>query len=125
MGAKLCPCCSGKMYKDCCEPFLEKMSLPSTAEELMRSRYTAYTLKDEDYLLRTWAEETQPRIVEFERAIHWIGLKVLETNKLEDDSYTVRFIAKYKLNGKAFRLEENSLFNRVQSRWYYIKGVNE
>lgn len=48
-----CPCCSEKPFSECCEPFISGEQLPQTPEELMRSRYTAYTLVDVEYLIKT------------------------------------------------------------------------
>ena len=51
----LCPCGSNKPYPDCCAPYLANNATARDAEALMRSRYTAYTLLREDYLLATWS----------------------------------------------------------------------
>ena len=40
--AMKCPCSSGKEFAECCEPILTQAKKAATAEELMRSRYTAY-----------------------------------------------------------------------------------
>src|SRR5687767_1109085 len=60
-----CPC-GGPSLATCCGPYLDGTALPPTAEALMRSRYTAYTLKNEPYLLATWHPSTRPatRIVD-------------------------------------------------------------
>ena len=48
-----CPCCSGKLYDECCEPFHSKKEFPKTAEELMRSRYAAFAIPNGEYLWQT------------------------------------------------------------------------
>ena len=48
-----CPCGSKKNYADCCQPFIELKKIPETPEQLMRSRYTAYTQANMDYIVRT------------------------------------------------------------------------
>ncbi len=48
-----CPCCSGKLYEECCEPFHSKKEFPKTAEELMRSRYAAFAIPNGEYLWQT------------------------------------------------------------------------
>lgn len=48
-----CACGSNKKYIDCCGHYLDEVEVASNAEVLMRSRYTAYTLGREDYLLAT------------------------------------------------------------------------
>ena len=49
---KQCPCSSQKEMADCCLPYIRTYSAP-TAEALMRSRYTAFTLHEADYLFQT------------------------------------------------------------------------
>lgn len=51
--SRLCPCKSNISYSDCCEPYHNSTKLPSTAEQLMRSRYSAYALKLINYLIET------------------------------------------------------------------------
>ena len=53
---KLCPCGTGQSYVDCCGALHSGARTAATAEQLMRSRYSAFAVSDEDYLLRTWAE---------------------------------------------------------------------
>jgi SEC-C motif domain protein len=53
MKIQTCPCCSQKLFSECCEPFIIGLKNPSTALALMRSRYTAYVLHDADYLIKT------------------------------------------------------------------------
>ncbi len=53
-----CLCQSGLSYGQCCGRFLKAAdkndtSVPQTAEQLMRSRYTAYVLGNSLYLLNT------------------------------------------------------------------------
>lgn len=55
-----CPCGSGTSYSDCCQPFHTKAKNAPTAELLMRSRYSAFVLGNEEYLLYSWAPETAP-----------------------------------------------------------------
>ena len=49
----LCPCCSSKNYGDCCNLFLGSSTSAPTAEQLMRSRYTAFVLEKALYLVET------------------------------------------------------------------------
>jgi len=117
-----CPCGSGKPFADCCEPFLRGNALPPTAEALMRSRYTAYTLMDEPYLLATWHPSTRPATLDLNVSDQpqWIGLDV-KRHEVEDESHArVEFVARYKVNGKAHRLIEVSRFVREEGRWFYV-----
>ena len=59
-GADPCPCGSGRTYAQCCEPLHDGAPAP-TAQALMRSRYTAFVVGDEDYLFRTWHRAPAPR----------------------------------------------------------------
>ena len=91
----------------------------------MRSRYTAYTLNHEDYLLATWHESTRPAQLDLGNdPVKWIGLKILDREQGQpgDNEGRIEFIARYKLNGKAHRLHENSRFVFEQGRWYYLDG---
>ncbi len=124
---KPCPCGSDKDFSRCCEPCLKGDIYAATAEQLMRSRYTAYVVGDESYLLSTWHSSTRPQQLhlESEPASQWIGLKVLASTSGEahDSDGRVEFIARYKINGKAHRLHENSRFVKERGRWFYIDGT--
>jgi SEC-C motif-containing protein len=120
----LCPCESGKPYQSCCEPNHLGLLAP-TAEALMRSRYTAYTLGLEDYLLQTWHPDTRPLTLNLseDQAIKWLGLQVKQVTSSETTA-TVNFVARYKIGGKAERLHELSQFVRIENAWYYLRGAD-
>ena len=90
----------------------------------MRARYAAYALGRTDYLLRTWHTDTRPLAAELETSPRpkWIGLSVKSHRVCGVDSATVEFVARYKLNGRAFMLHETSRFARVAGQWYYVDG---
>ncbi|MBL8498349.1 MAG: hypothetical protein JNK39_11055 [Nitrosomonas sp.] len=98
--------------------------MPDTAEILMRSRYTAYTLHREKYLLATWHPSTCPSSLELTQSPtpHWLGLTVKRHLQSDTDHAIVEFVARYKLNGKAHRLHEISRFIRENHAWRYIDG---
>lgn len=119
-----CPCGSGALYQDCCEPYHLSLAAPS-AEKLMRSRYSAYVLGLEEYLLDTWHPSTRPQYLNLANdRTKWLGLEVkrFEPN---DESAIVEFIARYKTNGKAEKLHETSRFKRIAQRWFYVDGEFE
>jgi SEC-C motif-containing protein len=120
----LCPCESGKHYHACCGIYHAGAAAP-TAETLMRSRYTAYVLGLEDYLLQTWHPDTRPDALHLNQdtAIKWIGLQVKHTETHELTA-TVHFTARYKVGGKAERLHELSQFVLLESRWFYLSGTD-
>src|SRR6478609_9865033 len=50
-----CYCGSGQTFENCCKPYIIGVNKPSSAETLMRSRYSAYVTSAIDYLLKTTA----------------------------------------------------------------------
>lgn len=119
-----CPCGSTKLFTACCAPYVEGNVPAPTAEALMRSRYTAYTLLREDYLLATWHTSTRPTSLELatDAATKWIGLEVKRHEQQDADHAIVEFVARYKVNGRAHRLHEVSRFVREDGRWFYVDG---
>jgi len=127
--AQACPCGSGLDYAGCCGRYLDDGGQPDTAEALMRSRYTAYCLAREHYLLDSWHPSTRPGRLNLadDRQAQWIGLKILDSGAggALDTEGTVEFVARHKRNGKAHRLHELSRFVRENGRWYYLDGKLE
>lgn len=116
-----------KKYIDCCGRHLDGGETARTAEALMRSRYTAYTLGREDYLLKTWHYSTRPASLELASEQHstrrkWLGLEVRRHEQLEPDRALVEFVARYRVDGRAHRLHETSRFMREAGQWFYIDG---
>ncbi len=89
----------------------------------MRSRYTAFTQKNEAYLLQSWHQSTRPKTLNLvdEKHIKWVGLKIVR-HKSEETSAIVEFIARFKLNGKAEKIHELSRFIKEGERWLYVDG---
>ncbi|MEM8767521.1 MAG: YchJ family metal-binding protein [Pseudomonadota bacterium] len=119
-----CPCGSGKLADDCCLPVIAGTRPAANPEALMRSRYTAYTLAETDYLLASWDTSTRPARLELDEAQRWLGLKILGTEGggTEDFEGTVEFVARYKLAGRGYRLHEISRFRRTPTGWRYLEG---
>lgn len=116
-----CPC-GGNDYAACCGRFIGAAEVPPTAAELMRSRYSAYTLGEEAYLQATWHATSRPAepIVQ-DNGVKWLGLSVL-AHQQDGDRATVEFVARYKQGGRAYRLHEISRFVREEGRWFYLDG---
>jgi len=95
----------------------------------MRSRYTAFSLGDEAYLLASWHPSTRPSKLSLSQQapLKWIGLKILNTQRggENDNDGTVEFVARYKVNGKAERLHELSQFRREQGIWFYLQAKTD
>lgn len=122
--ARACPCGSGHPLAVCCGPFIAGLGHAPTAEALMRSRYTAFTLNRATYLMNTWAPETRPEQVHLDHQTRWLGLDVREcvAGRPGDDQGTVEFVARSKRGGRARRLHERSRFRFQDGQWFYIDG---
>ncbi len=120
----LCPCDSGLTFRGCCQPYLRGELAAPSAEALMRSRYTAYVLEDASYLLATWHPATRPASLDFDQQPRqkWLGLNVKRQADIDNQHAMVEFVARYKMNGRAFRLHESSRFDLIDGRWYYRDG---
>jgi SEC-C motif-containing protein len=123
----LCPCGSGHLFIKCCKPFITGKALPKTAEQLMRSRYVAYTRANVDYIANTQIGSAAQGFDKIEtkqwaQSVKWLGLKVLKVvagTELEQAG-NVEFKASYKLNGKLQTITENSLFHKINDQWFYV-----
>ncbi|WP_109128783.1 YchJ family protein [Aggregatibacter segnis] len=120
-----CPCQSNKSYEDCCGRFHTHTQFPETAEQLMRSRYAAYVLKNMSYIVETtvpsqqgllnvqaiqaWAEETQ-----------WLGLQILNTESLTKIQSAVEFNAVFQGEEGEQVHHERSIFVKIDERWYFV-----
>jgi SEC-C motif-containing protein len=119
-----CPCGSGEAYAACCGRYHAGTPAPD-AERLMRSRYSAYVRGLEAYLLATWHPDTRPAALDLTASPrpHWLGLAVQAHAVADADHATVQFVARYKLNGRAFKLSETSRFVRLDGHWLYLDGL--
>lgn len=116
-----CPC-GGSVYASCCGRYHQQINAPD-ATSLMRSRYSAYVLKREDYLLATWYPSTRPTALDLAAdQTKWLRLEVKRHINESASRATVEFIAHYKIAGKAHRLHEISQFVFEQSKWFYVDG---
>jgi SEC-C motif-containing protein len=118
-----CPCGRARAYADCCGALHDGTRVAATAEDLMRSRYSAHVLDRRDYLLATWHPSTRPaELPPPEPGLRWLGLDVRRHVAIDADHATVEFVARSKLGGRAHRLHELSRFVREGGRWFYVDG---
>ena len=123
-----CPCGSEKTLANCCEPFLSGKSLPRTAEELMRSRYTAYTRGDLVYLKKTSESPSgfdAAAAKKWANQAEWKTLKILSTEAgaAEDSKGKVEFIASYVQEGEEIEHHEVSRFRKNRhGEWRFVDG---
>ncbi|MBS0847189.1 YchJ family protein [Citrobacter sp. JGM124] len=126
---QLCPCGSGLEYSSCCQSYLDARQYPEHAEQLMRSRYTAFVLARADYLVASW--HPTRRYPELESEISasfgtpdWLGLTVFEKASGSDQNEAyVSFVARFKESGKEIAIIERSRFLKENDQWYYVDGV--
>ncbi len=119
-----CPCDSGQLFTACCESLLMRRTEALTAEQLMRSRYTAYARHDAAHLRRSWHPDTRPDHLDFDPHLQWTHLSILRTERgdPEDDLGVVEFRAEARWNGTPTVMHEVSRFERVSGRWVYVDG---
>ena len=126
MIAALCPCQSGKTYTQCCRPYHDGKAAP-TAEALMRSRYSAYVLRNGAYLHRSWHASTRPNKKSLLQLppTECLGLEIVRTEQggETDTSGVVEFIARYREADAEAALQETSRFVREAGRWTYVDAL--
>lgn len=126
-----CPCGHHNPLVTCCLPFIKGAANPPTAEALMRSRYTAHTLLDADYLWNTWNTEQRVRsskeeILAWASSCEWRGLQIISTEagKENDQEGLVTFVAIFRQNGKLQYHKETSIFRKAMGKWMYVDHQN-
>jgi SEC-C motif-containing protein len=129
-GTDPCPCGSERSLAACCGRFISGGQWPLRAEELMRSRYSAYVLGELDYLMQTHDPATASQAVRASAArwmkeAQWRGLEVVATERGEggDDEGMVEFKARYVTREGSAVHHERSGFRRIEGRWVYVDGA--
>lgn len=128
----MCPCCSMKKYKDCCQRFHNGSEFPKNALQLMRSRFSAYALNLPDYIIETTHPDNphyqknknawKRSISQFSKSTFFQNLEILNFN--EDANFaTVTFTAYILQGGKDATFTEKSYFNKSKDRWLYHSGI--
>ncbi len=120
-----CPCLSGLTYDDCCGRLHSGAAVAQTAEQLMRSRFSAFAVDDADYLSATWHPSTRPTELELDADRRWYRLDILATSGGSpfERTGTVEFEAYYRSPGGAGSQHEVSRFVREDGRWFYLDGM--
>ncbi len=120
---ELCLCDSQKEFENCCQKFILKKENLSTCEELMRSRYSAYKLKNIDYLIETTLPSfrkhySRKSILNWAESVEFIRLEIIESSENE-----VKFCANYLNEFKQLNEhKEHSRFKFENEKWYYLDG---
>ena len=119
-----CPCCSGKLYENCCKSFHTGEKHAPSAEALMRSRFSAFAIPNGEYLMETTLPKKRKfhhkkDLQEWGEINEWTKLEIIKTPALNQ----VEFKAYYNdENGKPQIHHEHSLFKNLNGRWYYVSG---
>jgi len=122
----LCPCGNKESYASCCEPLLNRSKKAEHAEELMRSRYTAFCMKDIEYLKDTTHPSTLKDFdieanTEWAQKARFTQLEILSASEKGDDGF-VHFRARYRMGLTFHGHEEKSIFRRESGTWYFVEG---
>ena len=120
-----CLCGSGLKYNQCCQLLHTRKTYALTAEALMRSRFTAYAMHNEVYLLDTWDLSTRPATVDFSKDTgEWTHLEIISTKKgsEKDSKGIVEFKAYFAIDGEQRVMNEISRFVNKQDHWFYQDG---
>lgn len=124
-----CPCDSGLSYTQCCQAYHLGKAVATTAEQLMRSRYSAFVVGDSDYLLKTLhpksrRENSAAELAESIAAQHWLQLNIVDSvaGGKNDRDGIVEFVAGYEADGQQAYLHERSRFEKIDGSWYYLDG---
>jgi len=118
-----CPCGSGLVCEQCCGRYISGVEHAPDALALMRSRYSAYVLEQQDYLQKTWHPRSRPVLnLAQQEPCKWLGLQIVRHEQKEATA-TVEFVARYKVNGRAQRLHEVSKFELEDGQWFYVDGA--
>ncbi|AWB93787.1 YchJ family protein [Aeromicrobium chenweiae] len=120
-----CPCLGGLTYAECCRPLHSGVATAQTAQQLMRSRFSAFAVGDPAYLLATWHWTTRPAQLELDPDRRWYRLDILATRAGGpfETSGVVEFEAFYRLPGGSGSQHEISRFLRESGTWFYLDGV--
>lgn len=126
-----CHCGRPMAYPSCCGKIHQNITTALTAEDLMRSRYSAFVLAKGDYLMKSYHSTTRPSskekksIVCWAKSVNWVKLEVLHISKgtSQDTEGTVEFKAFYYDNTGMQMIHEHSRFTKEQGYWVYIGEV--
>jgi SEC-C motif-containing protein len=121
-----CPCQSGNEYPACCGRLHSGDARAATAEQLMRSRYSAFAVGDAAYLLRSWHPRTRPATIELDESVRWLRLDIDRTVRggMLDTEGIVEFTAHSRRDGRRTSQHEISRFEKVSGDWVYLDAVD-
>ena len=83
----------------------------------MRSRYTAYALKNVDYILETQVDQDREAVERWAENAEFQELRIVRS-----DEDTVEFEADYRQDSQQHTHRELSHFEKRNGRWLFVKG---
>lgn len=116
------------MFEACCGRLHAGTAVAQTAEQLMRSRFSAFAVGDPDYLLATWHPTTRPATLALDdddRRWYRLDVLVAHAGGPFDTSGVVEFEAYYRTPTGTGTQHETSRFTREQRRWFYLDGARQ
>jgi len=124
-----CPCGSNISYDSCCRPLIKGEQKASTAEQLMRSRYSAYVKKEMEYILASLHPDSRADYDEkssraWAESALWHGIKILKTvaGGADDNEGQVEFLVSFTEKGLRQEHHELSSFRKKDGTWYFAAG---
>lgn len=124
-----CPCGSGSTLDACCGLVIADLSRAETAEQLMRSRYTAFATHEVDHIMASHdpanrGELDRNSTEEWSKRAEWLGFELVgvEAGGKDDEEGTVEFIARYRFKGDELAHHEVASFRKVDGQWYFVDG---
>lgn len=123
----ICPCNTSKFYSECCGKVHESILNAITAEQLMRSRYSAFVLDNMNFLKKSHSKNTVSSfnfksVSRWTKKVEWVKLEILSTKKGKDsdESGYVEFKAFYFENGFIEFIHGKSQFVKQDNHWVYL-----
>lgn len=123
---EMCPCGSGNSYETCCEPLIRGTESATTAEAMLRSRYTAHAKREVDYIVQTThpekrKDDDEKTVARWTRKTEWLNMKLLGTENggPDDDEGIVSFEANYFEKGERRVHREIATFKKIDGKWYF------
>lgn len=127
-----CPCSSGLRLHLCCGPYLKGEREPETPEQMVRSRFTAFALRDAAYwwktLHATHEDRQQPEeaaragFLKSARECRYLALTIRDRQMLAPDRAHVLFHAKIFRGGRDVSFTERSEMVHDGTGWRYASG---
>lgn len=124
-----CPCGSGQAYDQCCGPLIQRENQAQTAEQLLRSRYSAHVKGEIDYIYDTThsnhrSSVDRDQVAAWSRRSQWLGLEILDIRdgQASDESGTIEFVARYREKGKKVEHREIAEFKKEEGHWHFSDG---